>query len=283
VVLRDVHESILLWTLDPAGARETWTLDGAGDVASHTDGARVAARGGVWLWRQVAEPVPTRPCPSYDANGTELPAGGPSDPGAGVRVTLEREGRSERIALIEPEDGAGAQDIQQSADLVASVGPFLFIRESTYAYTCGAHGNVGASARIYDVEHGTDVVMPGDDGGLVDSSTIAAASNRARVDLLRKDDFLAAPVTGGELPVELTAIVPTYDRSAALEVGLQFTTDTCYACSDGAWSSYTTSVVEAVTEIPVTLRPWASPPASVLSFVETHPGLNVRGWGRVRS
>jgi hypothetical protein len=276
-----VREDVLLWTNGPDG-RDTWTLDGAGNVLGQTHDVRIAARGEVWVWRQREESVPTQPCPSYDQNGNELPPSGSSDPGTGVEVRLTREGGSESIPLVEPAREDGAQDIQQQAELVASAGPYLFIRESTYAYTCGAHGNVGASARVYDIERGADVEMVDDRAGLIDPDANRSASDRARADLAT-DEFVALMAQGSPPSVELTAIVPSYDHDGLLQVGLQFTTDTCYACSDGAWSSYTKSSTVALPEPPVALRPWASPPPGVSAFLENHPELTIKGWSRLVS
>jgi hypothetical protein len=270
----------LVWTTNEDGERMTWTVDEAGNVLELSDGVRVVARGGIWDWRESPEAVATTACPSYDENGNEQPATAPSQPGTGVRVTLEREGNADKSVLITPASQEGAQELQQDVELEGSVGPYLFIRESTYVYACGAHGNVGVSFRVHDVEHGTDVWSSGDAGPFLDGRATARERTRAQADLVADED-VAMFVTDGKLDVDLTAVLPSFDADAVLAVDLQFTAFTCYACSDGVWSSYTKSTTRPLDAIPVSLRPWATPPAGVAAFLRAYPLLTVRGWSRL--
>ncbi len=271
---------LLVWTVNEDGERMTWTLDEDGEPADLRDGVHIAARGGVWAWHETVEKLATTACPTYGDNGVEQPAAEAPAPGTGVRITLEREDAAGRTELVAPEGDEGAQDLEETVDLVASVGPYLFIRESTYAYTCGAHGNVGVSFRVYDAERGADVWTSGDEGRFVDLAAMARESTRARSELLVDDD-VAVFATDGALPVDFTAIVPSYDTDGALEIGLQFTAATCYACSDGAWSSYTKSTTEPLVDLPAALRPWAAAPAGVGAFLRDHPTLTLGGWTRL--
>jgi hypothetical protein len=271
---------VLVWTVNQDGERMTWTLDEAGDPAELRDGIRIAARGAVWDWHETVEKLATTACPTFDDNGVEQPPGAAPEPGTGVRIALEREDGGDRSELVAPQSAEGAQDLEQTVDLVASVGPYLFIRESTYAYTCGAHGNVGVSFRVYDAEHGLDVWSSADGQRFVDLVAVARETTRARSELLVDDD-VAAFASDGKLPLDLTAIVPTYHTDGALEMGLQFTADTCYACSDGVWSSYTKSTTEPLDDLPATLRPWATAPTGVAAFLGEHPTLTLGGWTRL--
>ena len=271
---------VLVWTTNEDGERMTWTLDEDGNPAGLVDGIHVVARGGVWTWREIPETLATTACPTYDDSGIEQPARDAPAPGTGVRVALEREGSPDRTELVAPESEEGAQDLEENADLVASVGPYLFIRESTYAYTCGAHGNVGVSFRIYDAEHGADVWTSGGTQRFVDAGAVTRQRGRAQADLAVDED-VATFVTDGKLDLDLTAVLPSYGTDASLELGLQFTAATCYACSDGAWSSYTKSTVEPLDDAPAPLRPWLTAPASVSRFASEHPTLTVGGWSRL--
>jgi hypothetical protein len=271
---------ILVWTTNEDGERMTWTLDESGSPAGLVDGIHVVARGGVWAWRETTEKLATTACPAYDDNGVEQPAQDAPAPGTGVRVALVREGSADRTELVAPEGEEGAQDLEENADLVASVGPYLFIRESTYAYTCGAHGNVGVSFRIYDAERGADVWTSGRAGRFVDAGAVARQRGRAQADLAVDQD-VAMFVTDGKLDLDLTAVLPSYGTDASLELGLQFTAASCYACSDGAWSSYTKSTVEPLDDVPAPLRPWVAAPSGVARFAGEHPTLTVGGWSRL--
>jgi hypothetical protein len=103
------------------------------------------------------------------------------------------------------------------------------------------------------------------------------AQTQAR-SVLGADEDVSAFAEDGELEVELTAILPSYDREGRLAVGMQFTAPSCYACSDGAWSSYSKSTTVAVPVLPEALRAWATAPAGVRAFARAHPELAVGGW-----
>jgi hypothetical protein len=274
----------LVWTTGPGGARQTWTIDEAGAIAARVDEVRVAAGGKVWAWRETPQAVATTSCGHDDEDGNAASAAAagsspssepPPAPGNGVRATLERvdtDGGGEVVEVIAAAGDDGAQELDQRVDLVATVGPYFFVRDLTYAYTCGAHGNVAVAFTLWDVERQADVGV-----GIVDGPMALDAQTRAR-SVLGADEDVSAFAEEGELDVELTAIVPSYDREGRLAIGMQFTAPSCYACSDGAWSSYSKSTAVAVPVMPEALRTWAMAPSGVRTFARTHPELAVGGW-----
>jgi hypothetical protein len=265
----------------PVDDAKTWTVDAAGHVEAEVPGALVAARGAVWAWRTEGAEVKTEACPRYDGEGHELPAEGPPpDPGHVTRVTLRRTDTGEALSVIAPppeSDGVAALD--HGARLVASVGPYLFVHESTYVYACGAHGNVGCASLVWDAERGQAVWSS--DGkatpGMVDRAEWSSAERRASERLKDLDD-VSSFVTDGKLDVDLTELLPAYGPDATLGLSLQFTAGTCYACSDGAWSSYSASMREPVAALPGDLAAWASAPDGVRAFALQHPELAIGGW-----
>jgi hypothetical protein len=282
-----------VWTTARGGARQTWTVDETGAVAARVDEVRVAAGGKVWAWRETPRPIETTACGRYDEDGNAA-SGGPSGgsgsvasaavdaqpaPGTGVRATLERvdpAGGGEVVEVIAAASAAasdeGAQEIDQRVELVATVGPYFFVRDSTYAYTCGAHGNVGVAFTLWDAERQADVGV-----GIVDGPMVTEAQAHAS-SVLAADDDVSAFAEEGELEVDLTAIVPSYDREGHLAVGMQFTAPSCYACSDGAWSSYSKSTTLAAPAVPDALRTWTMAPTGVRVFAHAHPELAIGGW-----
>jgi hypothetical protein len=106
---------------------------------------------------------------------------------------------------------------------------------------------------------------------------VGEAQTRALSVLAAYEDVTAF-AEEGELEVDLTAIVASYDREARLAVGMQFTAPSCYACSDGAWSSYSKSTTLPAPVVPEALRAWALAPAGVQAFAHGHPELGIGGW-----
>jgi hypothetical protein len=149
------------------------------------------------------------------------------------------------------------------------VGPYLFVRESTYAYTCGAHGNTGVSVTLWDAVEGRSIALP-DDMGPLEGPRAKALEQLSDED----DDLFPA----NESTVTLTEIVPTFAQDGALQLGLQFTAPTCYACTRGGWGSYTKSAVAPAQGMPSLLVPFAHPPEAVRAFVSSHPDLQLGGW-----
>jgi hypothetical protein len=269
----------LVWTTGPGGARQTWTVDETGAVTARVDEVRVAAGGKVWAWRETPRSVETTACARYDEDGSGTSSSGAADPqpppGSGVRAALERvdpAGGGELVEVIAAASDDGAQEIDQRIELVATVGPYFFVRDSTYAYTCGAHGNVGVAFALWDAERQADVGV-----GIVDGPMVSEAQAHAS-SVFAADDDVSAFAEDGELEVDLTAIVPSYDREGRLVVGMQFTAPSCYACSDGAWSSYSKSTTLAAPVVPDALRTWATAPTGVRGFAHAHPGLAIGGW-----
>jgi hypothetical protein len=282
-----------VWTGAEGAPRETWVLDAQGRVIEHGPGVRIAVRDRSWQWKEAALPVKTHACPRYDDDGNELAeAGSPPEAGTAVRATLERLDGAEGDEVVSPESDEGAQEIEQTVTLVATVGPYLFVRDSTYAYTCGAHGNVGVSFLVWDAERhaavwsspasdGEDIVGaagPADADGPLEAPLVNDVRVRALA-ALGVDEDVSSFGDDGKIETDLTEIVPAYaGPDGSLSVSLQFTAASCYACSDGAWSSYTKSTLQPLATLPAWLRPWATPPESVRAFLREHPELAIGGW-----
>jgi hypothetical protein len=262
-------EAFLVWTRDAEGHGVTHRLDATGHEVETMDGIFVSTGAGAWQWREEPRVVPTTPCERFDEEGGLLPSE-PTAPGEATRATLAHLASGSEQVVVEPAtDMEGAADVQHSVELVASVGPYLFVRESTYAYTCGAHGNTGVSAMLWDAVQGTSIALP-DDIGPIDGPR-----GKAMEELSDEDDDLF-PVN--ESTVTLTELVPNFAKDGMLELGLQFTAPTCYACTRGGWGSYTKSAIAPASTMPSLLVPFARAPEAVRTFATAHPELQLGGW-----
>jgi hypothetical protein len=244
----------------------TYELADDGVVLSVAAGIRIWAAGTLWSSEAAVEALPTSPC-------TGGPDQAPQE-GRGVRMRLVPADPARKpLEIVTPAADDQANDIQQSARVLASIGPYVFVEDSTYAYTCGAHGNTGVAFTVWDVNEGRPIDLLSD---LPDREHLLAEGKRTIDGRPEAFDF-----SRPEDPPTLTEVLPRFGRHARLETSALVTVPSCYACTDGGWSSYTVS-----TEVP-TLPPWrlrelGSPPPAVARFVDAHPELTVGGYSVIR-
>jgi hypothetical protein len=234
----------------------TLALDSEGNVVGTIDGIAIMTKKGLVRVTETKVPVATQPCERFDDKGNELPRDQWDPPQAGEATRMSLATAEGSVPFVSPEAGDGANELQHSAEIVASVGPYLFVRESMYAYACGAHGFTSVSAMVYDVEQRAEVPMA------PAKSDEAALRKRAALALTSDDGF----DPDGEAGVELTEAQPEW-KGASLSLKFQFTAGTCYACGDGAWSSYTKSVALDAPALPRELAPYANPPEAVRKYL----------------
>jgi hypothetical protein len=272
----------LVWTQDGDGHRQTWTVDEAGRVLERVDGVRMAAGGSTWAWRETESLVVTHACPTYDDAGSDMPGTDPPPPGRGLRVTLEPLGVDGGASqtLVEPTKESGAQEFEQSVELMATLGPYLFVRTAVSAYACGAHGGVADHFVVWDAARRA-VVWSSSDAATAPSQqewTAEAPRDQAVAALAADEDVKMFADDSGHFDASLTEIIPSFGPGARLDVRYQLTAFACYACSDGAWTSYSRSTRVDALRPPAPLRPWVVPAAGVHAFALAHPELTVGGW-----
>jgi hypothetical protein len=258
-----------VWTREEDERTLTYRLDARGRVVEELEGIVIATGAGTWRWQVENRSVPTVACDYYDDEGHEF-AGEPVEPGTATRASLRHlASGAEQIVVDAGVDLMGSADVQHLVGVIASIGPYVFVEESTYAYTCGAHGNTGVSTIIWNTATGTTVAPPTDLGPL------DAARQAAIGELTDEDDETFAPT---EHNLELTELVPRFAADGELVLGLQFTAPTCYACTRGGWGSYTKSTVVDAAATPAVLAGFAMPPPAVRAFLRTHPAFELKGW-----
>lgn len=251
----------LVWTRGGEGTLTTFTIAGDGRVLRAELGIVIATPRGVWSWEEVEEKIPTVPCDM--GNG---PEGEPGE-GKGTRAAMVLRGGSERREVVAPPEGGDANEIGHGVDVLASVGPHLFIREWTYVYACGAHGFAGAEFHVWDLEHGAKLA-------LLEEVPDVPALQRTAADALAEGE---GEDEERDLP-ELTMITPVYQPGGRLRWDAQLTGWACYACSDGLWSSYSRSAVLPTTFRSGRFAPWANLPSGVMRFLAQRKDVALGGW-----
>jgi hypothetical protein len=258
-----------VWTREGEERTVTYRLDARGQSCETLDGIVIATAAGTWQWQVEDRSVPTVPCEHYDDEGHVF-AGDPVEPGTRARASLVHVASGvEQVVVDAGIDLMGNADVKHDVGVIGSIGPYLFIEESTYVYSCGAHGNTGVSTLIWNAAAGNAIATPMDLGALDATRATAIA------DLIDEDDDMFAPT---EENLELTELVPRFAPDGRLALGLQFTAPTCYACTRGGWSSYTKSTIVDTPAMPKVLAPFANPPLAVRAFLRAHPDIVMKGW-----
>jgi hypothetical protein len=301
-------KTFLLWARDAQGQLITYHLDRSGEELERLDGVYVGTRAGSWQWREEDVAVPTKACDHSEEDGTTPVATDAPPPGHATKVTLALTAPGSRVQrVVDPlarssaletssgdpesttdisadpnavsgddhgrtdEEGdvlQNAEAVRHTVTLAGSIGPYLFIEESTYAFTCGAHGSTSVSARIWNVASDSIEPMPTDYGA------IGRAMAKAAQELNEEDD----PFPATDENLELTALVPHYGQRASLRLGLQLTAPTCYACTRGGYGSYTKSTVVDSATLPKVFARYAAAPGPVRAWVAAHPDEHLGGF-----
>lgn len=262
--------TMLVWARDNQGLAWTYQVQPDGRDDARLEGVHIATKRGQWTWVTKTLDVETEPCDL--SLGNRHPAQG----GTVTRASVVGSGDREQV-IVDPETGCDSEhcpnEVRHEARPIASLGPYLFVEQSTYAYACGAHGFTTASFVIWDLDKGRSVdlvaQLPNRNALLADAARLLA------------EDSADHPVFG-DGKAEITQVLPTLDPTSG-KVGFQaqLTVPTCYACSDGLWSSYTRSV-RVKAPAPTDLASFGEVPSQVSVFLSRHPGLTLGGWSEGR-
>jgi hypothetical protein len=254
---------VYVWTTSANDAAPvTHVLSDAGDVLEDLPGIHVSAAGTVWTWEQSPEAVETSPC----EDDPERPAG----EGHATRARLVPDDKSRApLSIATPVDGGDVNEIDHSVRVLASVGPYVFVEESTYAYTCGAHGNTGVSFAVWNLDEGATVDLVAD---LPNRDDIAASGKKVIDDDPDTTDFTADGETAS-----ITEVLPHVGAEPRLQATALVTVPSCYACTQGGWGSYTMSTL-VDSPLPTRLEPLGNIPRAVSAFAARHPELSIGGY-----
>jgi hypothetical protein len=241
----------IVWARDAeGGARSFWVQpDGAGRFEGMAnDGIVLAVDGALFHWAVHEEALVT----SMDCELIDAPAVG----GTGARAVLERIDAEGAVELVTPDrEGAfAANDWRETVGLEASIGPYLFVHRSVWGYHCGAHGGSTDAFVVFDARTGEPARL---------EAPPSQAVREAAWDALASAELFEPGPQG----LAQTLFRPVFDEHGALRIEHQLTADSCYACSDGRWDSYTVSARVRGGAVPAELAAFADVPPDVLALV----------------
>ncbi len=250
----------LVWTATPSGEpplqdlllRTRWVRvdpSGVPEVLGEHDGLVYAADDGL---RRV------------DATRTERP-GRQCDrsPGTNVeRSLLWRRGDAPAVVIdplaLDPE--LPAEEPYEWIDAVsldAQVGPWLFVHAVAMDHGCGAHPNTEHAARVIDLRSGEPFEVLKEPSVWAPVQALREAALQPLTAARPNGMPAGEAAEAGEL--EVARLVPRWTPEG-LVVAAQFAAATCYACSDGSWSSYTVSETTDLAQVPTVFTPWSERP-----------------------
>ncbi len=251
------------------------------EVVGELPGALVVADEQVWAITTTATPRPHYRCPDcsapdvapecYDTLGEQVEVSRP-----GLQLATLDKAKLTTLNLFDepsPEDNAG--DYDEALWPMAQVGPYLFVHGSLYRYACGAaHGNSGQDFAVIDVRTGQPVQLLSE----AERAKLYAVQAPQAAKLLAQSDALDEEDRAPE-KLELTMLAPRVSGQA-VSMTYQFTMPSCYACSDGAWSSYTVSASVEADAVPEALAPHTTISPALASYLAqpTSDRLMGRGW-----
>ncbi|WP_394841894.1 hypothetical protein LZC95_33065 [Pendulispora brunnea] len=169
---------------------------------------------------------------------------------------------------------AGANDFSFEVTLTGSVDSYLFVRESTWVDSCGAHGHAFSAAGVLDIANDA---KPMDLG-----SVPVAALRKARARAEKQFDELRKEWNGeAEDDTELVELLPQYDARGTLSFAGRFATFAPYAFSRGDWASYTLATTTPLRAFPNRLPRPAAPPSAIRVFLQSKPDFTMGGFSKV--
>jgi hypothetical protein len=198
-----------------------------GHVVRRVPGIVIADGGHTFRVHNTQVSVPTRDC---DGRASE---------GRGESLTLVKDTGEAVIISPEPLPSDVPQAYQSSAEVVASVGPYVFVRRHTYVYRCAAlgvraQGDSSSESFVWDLTLGKTVARtsqhPDDESLGLRAATQLHAQR--------------------EQPLEWVELVPTFKADARLALGVRFVVPAGPSQADAEWSSRTRSTLVSTDVLP---------------------------------
>jgi len=276
-------QDVLMWTVDARGEQATHWIRGnrqGGRLVASRPGIVLALPGGLYKIETREVELPTCDCAAWDEAEQEGECPVVEDGAAVATLAAVRVLDGEEIPITAPPeeaaDGGGSYgELESKASVVASMGPYLFVRIDTRVMACGAaHDSWTAEFSVFD---------------LVDGRTVELLSQEERLRVLGREQAAAFKLFEGDNladaarpdDLELTMIAPVIVPGFGLGLRYQFSAGSSFAASDGTWGGYTRSVEVPAAELPAAIVPFAAIPEALYAFPVPGEGLAIGGFAPV--
>lgn len=239
------------------------------ETLAEGDGLFIATADGIWSWEESY--ADTRQADCSCVMEQDIMADGVPDECAVqrevTRASLARlDGADSKQFHVTEVDDSVEGEYETHPQPTGSFGDVVTVTECSYTYGCGAaHGSVHCRFVAYDLGAGEELAA---------TDLVEPLSQADQLAILRSQD----PETevGVESLIGLVEVDPTWDESGAASLSATYAASTCYACSDGEWSSYTFTATDERATPKYAIE---DAPSAVLEAWRSSPGY--RGWSRI--
>jgi hypothetical protein len=273
--------SAVVWIEDESGKKTSYWIQGKnyefGIVAMHPELVFPIGES-LWLWQENEVVLPLCDCNAWRLQ--DFKGACPDTLETGSRTVILftnlNTGEEETLEIGPNIDFSRADKIGEfssEVELLASVGPYLFIQYREEAYTCMAGDSLQTQGFIvFDMEtrQVTDI--------LSDSERKKIAENEQKTAFeIMSDDNLVS-VRGAE-DLELTGIIPSYHPSYGAAISYQFSKSVELQGRGGEKSgAYSREISVPARTLPKTLMPFLLIPHVVHSFMINTYDTRFGGW-----
>ncbi len=279
-IVNEPTQDVVIWTMDREDRITSHWLRGnrfGAVILASREGLLFPMADGIWEIETRTIDLPLCDCDTWTDDGMEGPCPKSDETATGetiVLVNLRNDEELSPLPLVESmdEEGLVYTDHSFGAAVIASVGPYLFIRSSEEVLACGAaHNSWSSQFTVFDVAGRETVeILTDEERARILEEEQTSAFNGIRSDNLvnvdRPEDL------------ELTTIKPGLLPGVGLTIHYQFTADSSFADSDDNWGSYSRSVIVPARNFPEALAPYAALPPAMSTFAVFSDDLRLGGW-----
>ncbi len=279
-IVNEPTQDVLIWTMDREDRITSHWLRGnrfGAVILASREGLLFPMTDGIWEIETRTVDLPLCDCETWTEDGMEGRCPVSDETATGETIVLVNLRNGEELSplplvVTADEEGPTFTDHSFGAGVIASVGPYLFIRSSEEILACGAaHNSWSSRFTVFDVASRETVeILTDEERARIMKEEQTAAFNEIRSDNLvtvdRPEDL------------ELTTIKPGLLPGVGLTIHYQFTADSSFADSDDNWGSYSRSVIVPARNFPEALAPYAALPPAMSTFAVFSDDLRLGGW-----
>jgi hypothetical protein len=268
----------VVWIEDDNGQKASFWIHGKnyefGIVAMHSEMVFPIGES-LWLWQESDETLPLCDCAVWrlqDFKGDCPPSLEPAARTVIVFTNLDT-GEEEKLELGPQIDFGRPDKISEfgsEVELMASVGPYLFIRYGERGHSCIAGESLQTQGFIvFNLEtmQVTDILSDSE------RKSIAKNEQKTAFEIMRGDNLVS--VLGPE-EMELTAIVPTYHPSYGVALTYQFSKSVTFGGQHSG--AYSRQISVPAQTLPKKLVPFLLLPQVVHNFMFNTMDTQFGGW-----
>ncbi len=280
IVANEPTQDVLIWTMDRDDRITSHWLRGnrfGAVILASREGLLFPMTDGIWEIETRTVDLPLCDCDTWTENGMEGSCPVSNETATGESIVLVNLRNGDELSPVPSPDAANEEDPAYTdhsfgAGVIASVGPYLFIRSVKEVLACGAaHNSWSSQFTVFDVARRETVeILTDEERSRILEEEQTAAFNEVRTDNLvtvdRPEDL------------ELTTIKPGLLPGVGLTIHYQFTADSSFADSDDNWGSYSRSVIVPARNFPEALAPYAALPPAMSTFAVFSDNTRLGGW-----